>query len=257
MLEYRPYTYLIGWSAHNTYYYGVEYADTIKIANPSNLWKTYFTSSKYVTEARIKFGEPDIIQIRKVFSSKQDAQMWEQRVILKSKLYLKDNFLNKGCGTIINHDDPVIKNKMKIAAQKPRSDAFKQSRSTSMVKSWQNGVFDNRPEVTNETKAKISKILKEKWSIIPHHSLNVNLSNDHKSAISNGVRSSAKFMKAVELGLTTHIGVDNGMYGKTHSSDTKKTLKEKSLNRKTIICSVCGKEATAQTIGRYHKHVTE
>lgn len=256
MLEYRPYTYLIGWSAYKLYYYGAEYADTTKIANPTNLWKTYFTSSKYVAETRLKLGEPDIVQVRKVFNTKEETQKWEQRVILRSKLYLKENFLNKGCGTIINHDDPIIKSKMKLAAQQSRSDAYKKSRSKSMLNAWQNGVYDSRPSVSNETREKISKILREKWSVTPHHCLNTNLTDGHKNAISNGVKSSTKFLKAIELGLTTRVGADNGMYGKTHSNDVKKILKEKALNRKHIVCKVCGVKGTPQTIGRYHKHVS-
>ena len=67
-VEYKPYTYLIGWTKYNVWYYGSETGFKTKIANPSNLWKTYFTSSKYVKQYREKYGEPDIIEIRKVFS---------------------------------------------------------------------------------------------------------------------------------------------------------------------------------------------
>jgi hypothetical protein len=59
---YIPYTYVIGWSSLQKYYYGVRYA---KNCNPLDLWVSYFTSSKRVAHYREKFGEPDIIQIRK------------------------------------------------------------------------------------------------------------------------------------------------------------------------------------------------
>jgi len=38
-----PYTYLIGWSNLNTWYYGRR---TSKNCHPSDLWQKYFTSSK-------------------------------------------------------------------------------------------------------------------------------------------------------------------------------------------------------------------
>ncbi len=66
MSIYIPYTYIIGWSLYNKYYYGVRYA---KNCNPNDLWKTYFTSSKYVKEFRNNHGEPDIIQVRKTFEN--------------------------------------------------------------------------------------------------------------------------------------------------------------------------------------------
>jgi uncharacterized protein (DUF169 family) len=37
-----------------------EYAQKTKIANPSNLWKTYFTSSLVVRQMREYCGEPDV-----------------------------------------------------------------------------------------------------------------------------------------------------------------------------------------------------
>ena len=69
MIIYTPYTYLIGWSHLNTYYYGVRFANNNKdIANPDELWVTYFTSSKYVSEFRELNGEPDIVEVRKTFN---------------------------------------------------------------------------------------------------------------------------------------------------------------------------------------------
>lgn len=60
---YPPYTYLIGWSEHNLWYYGVRYANSTIPEN--DLWVKYFSSSKYVKDIRKEFGEPDVIQIRK------------------------------------------------------------------------------------------------------------------------------------------------------------------------------------------------
>lgn len=79
------YTYLIGWSQHNKWYYGVRFS---KNSNPSELWSTYFTSSKHVKSFRAKHGEPDIISIRKKFSDPQKAKIWEHTVL--KKLNLKD-----------------------------------------------------------------------------------------------------------------------------------------------------------------------
>lgn len=87
----KSYTYLIGWSKHNKFYYGVRYA---KNCHPNDLWKTYFTSSKYVAEFRKEHGEPDIIQIRKTFNDPKFARIWEHKVIKRSNIIRKSNFLN-------------------------------------------------------------------------------------------------------------------------------------------------------------------
>lgn len=87
-MTYIPYTYLIGWSKHNKWYYGVEYgAKKDPPANPQNLWTTYFTSSNVVAELRERLGEPDIIQVRQVFDTGTTEQRmsraikWEKKVL--------------------------------------------------------------------------------------------------------------------------------------------------------------------------------
>ena len=55
------YTYLIGWSQPKKFYYGVRFSAKAQV---SDLWKTYFTSSKKVSKFRKENGEPNVIQIR-------------------------------------------------------------------------------------------------------------------------------------------------------------------------------------------------
>ena len=67
----QPYTYLIGWSDLNTYYYGVRFAKRCK---PADLWNPYKTSSKHVKKFIELHGDPDIIQVRRVFDSAEKAK---------------------------------------------------------------------------------------------------------------------------------------------------------------------------------------
>lgn len=88
-----PYTYLIGWSELNKWYYGARWA---RNCTPTDLWKTYFTSSKYVHEFMHLNGEPDVIQIREIFSSVELTRIHEEKVIRRMKMIRDDRFLNKG-----------------------------------------------------------------------------------------------------------------------------------------------------------------
>lgn len=74
-------------------YYGVRYKENVTI---DSIMFTYFTSSKYVHNYIAQYGLPDIIEIRKTFSEKILAKMWEQKVISRGKFYMKDNWLNAG-----------------------------------------------------------------------------------------------------------------------------------------------------------------
>lgn len=91
MIIYQPYTYLVGWSKLNKWYYGVRYS---KYATPSELWVKYFTSSKYVKIFRKKYGEPDVIQVRRIFDDKYKAILWEQKVLKRLNVEKNNKFLN-------------------------------------------------------------------------------------------------------------------------------------------------------------------
>ena len=100
-MEYLPYTYLIGWSALNKWYYGVEYGiKKIPCANPQNLWTTYFTSSNLVKYYRKTYGEPDVVQVRRIFSKgslesrMEESITWEKRVL--SRVNIADNIWLNG-----------------------------------------------------------------------------------------------------------------------------------------------------------------
>lgn len=99
-----PYTYLIGWSAHNKWYYGVRYAKT---CHPSDLFKTYFTSSKYVKLFIISNGLPDIIEIRRTFSNARDAQKWEHTVLNRTDAMHDEKFLNRSNNKSVLPEDAL------------------------------------------------------------------------------------------------------------------------------------------------------
>jgi hypothetical protein len=113
MAIYTPYTYLIGWSTLDKWYYGVRYAKKSKClyetgCHPDELWVTYFTSSDYVKNFILENGEPDIIQIRKTFDSKESATKWEEEVLKRINAHKRSDFLNKHAGKSIILSEEVL-----------------------------------------------------------------------------------------------------------------------------------------------------
>lgn len=92
MSIYTPYTYLIGWSQHQKYYYGVRFA---KGCHPNDFWSEYFTSSTKVAEYREQHGEPDVIQIRKTFHNREAAIAWENKVLRRMNVIGEDHWMNQ------------------------------------------------------------------------------------------------------------------------------------------------------------------
>lgn len=87
-----PFTYLIGWTSHNLWYYGVRFAEG---CSPSDLWTVYFTSSKKVEQARLELGEPDVIKVRKIFQTDISAKLWEDRVLASIPKHKREFWLNQ------------------------------------------------------------------------------------------------------------------------------------------------------------------
>jgi hypothetical protein len=87
-----PFTYLIGWTKLDKWYYGVRYR---KGCHPTDLWTKYFTSSTSVKIFRLEHGDPDIMQVRKTFNNQQSAYNWEIKVIRRMGAVRSEKWLNK------------------------------------------------------------------------------------------------------------------------------------------------------------------
>jgi len=87
----KAYTYLIGWSSMNKYYFGLRYKRGCKT---TDLWTKYFTSSKQVKMMREFFGEPDIIQIRTMFDDISKAREHEHKILSRLQVLKNDKWLN-------------------------------------------------------------------------------------------------------------------------------------------------------------------
>lgn len=90
-----PYTYLIGWSKHNLWYYGVRYAQG---CHPDDLWARYFTSSSKVKTLRKNLGEPDVLEVRREFDCKEKALKWEEKVLTRMRVLTDEKWLNSSIG---------------------------------------------------------------------------------------------------------------------------------------------------------------
>ena len=166
------YTYLIGWSKLNKFYYGVRYS---KKANPSELWVSYFTSSKHVKDFRKKHGEPDVIQVRKVFDEKKKAQLWEHKVLRRLNCAKSHKWLNKTDNMSIHYSEkysntePGLQAALKAITNKKYSEIYdqetcerlKKNRSDVSKRNWANPELRNRmnkpknPEVYREAALKM------------------------------------------------------------------------------------------------------
>lgn len=95
-----PYTYLVKFQASpnapSLFYYGVRYANG---CHPNDLFKTYFTSCKRVNSLIKQHGLSVFNwEIRKIFSTVEQARNWEQKVLLKIGAIKRLDFINQAIG---------------------------------------------------------------------------------------------------------------------------------------------------------------
>lgn len=112
---YTPYVYLIGWSELDKWYYGVRHA---KGCHPNDFWVKYFTSSFDVQLLRKQFGNPDIIQIRRVFKTAKDALAWETKVLRRMNVSLSERWINNRENRWPLKNEETIKNVGQKLSQK-------------------------------------------------------------------------------------------------------------------------------------------
>lgn len=112
-----PYTYLIRHIPTNRVYYGVRYA---RGCHPSDLWVSYFTSSKDIKRLIAEYGVDSFqIEIRKQFSDPKKAVAWEIAVLRRMNAIHRPDFINRGLpGMTIRF---TLSEETKIKMRKPKS----------------------------------------------------------------------------------------------------------------------------------------
>jgi len=98
------YTYLIKCTINNKFYYGVRWGN--KVPPSEDLWVKYFTSSKVIKNLINQYGkEAFLFEVRKVFTTKQEAIAWEETVLRRLRvLKSSDIWLNKCISKAIRYD---------------------------------------------------------------------------------------------------------------------------------------------------------
>ena len=93
---YQPYTYLITFLPTGQQYYGVR---TKRGCNPTDLWNSYYTSSKVVRQLIDEHGcGAFTTEIRRTFTTREHALLWEHRVLRRLDAARNPRWLNKNNG---------------------------------------------------------------------------------------------------------------------------------------------------------------
>lgn len=96
MSIYTPFTYVVKFKPTGQIYYG---SRTKQGCQPTDLWTSYYTSSKVVRQLIDEHGKDAFeVEIRKTFSTKEQALLWEHRVLRRVDAARNPLYLNKNNG---------------------------------------------------------------------------------------------------------------------------------------------------------------
>lgn len=244
MSIYTPYTYLIGWSHLNKWYYGCSYKSATKKANPDQLWKSYFTSSKIVKNFRKKYGEPDIIQIRKKFNTAEQALQWEAKVIIRMNMVNDQKFLNQRnmSGKFRNKSGYCHTEKSKENYRKSFTEDRKQKLSILSIKNNSMMSKESRKKA-GEKNSKTRKENREKY--IKENSLLYNKSRNEKDKASIAIATKEAMNDPI---LKEHLSQ------KAKLRCTPEWRAKKSEENKYRICCIkCHREMGRSSLGKHLK----
>lgn len=165
---YQPYTYLIKFLPTGQVYYGSSFANNKwKVAHPSQLWTTYFTSSKEIKKLIAVHGKNAFaVSVRRCFDTKEKTIVWENKILTKFNAAHNPTWLNKSNGSdkfVCSQHSAESKKKMsdcRIGVKRnPHSEETRKklSQARQGKPSWNKGL-----KMTDETKLKMSEIAKQR-----------------------------------------------------------------------------------------------
>lgn len=249
-----PYTYLIGWKHLDTWYYGVRYAEG---CNPIDLWVNYKTSSKCVTEFVKLHGEPDIVTIRRIFTNKLTAKIWEDTVLRRMNVCKDVRFLNQTDssfkGIIMT---PEIKLKISITSKSLETQNKKRE---TMLRSY--GVESyayteaaiermsgkNNPGKTKKSRdsARNRMLSDDNPGVYTEEAINKRRTSKKES--------DSKLTDIERLSKYGRLGEKNGFYGKQHSPELLEHIKNAICKFTYILTSPNGEVFTTNSLNEFSK----
>jgi len=158
------YTYHLYHVPTRKHYYGVRYSKNAKI---SDLWNTYFTSSKLVHNLIEEYGKESFVPtIRKIFESPEEAVNWESAFLKKVNAKHNQNWINQhnGDGKFLTIGKCSEYRRKRISESKKGKPSNRKNYRHSKItknKISESNKGKNLGPLSNEHKDKISKAMKK------------------------------------------------------------------------------------------------
>ena len=207
------YTYYLYHIPTGKKYYGSRYAN--KLSPEQDLWNVYFGSSDLVDEFVEAHGKDSFVaEVRKTFETKEDALIWEDRVLRKLDAPKRDDWLNQSYS--LGPHRPVAPFGGRTHKQESKD---KIAVSVSKAK-----IGKKRPAFDAEWKKNMSDSRKKYLAEHPHPSQGISRTVEQKEHLRD-----------------MNLGDKNPFYKRTHKEESKQKMrdtKRKNKLRKELLIAL-------------------
>jgi hypothetical protein len=241
----KPYTYLIKHRPTGKVYYGVRSANRVKPAD--DLWNHYFTSSPKIQQLIEETGKDSFdVEVRQVFDSKEQAVLWETRVLRKCKVLEDDRWINQNVAGYIVPTEESRKKISDFHKGKAKSEEHKE-------KIRQGNIGKKKPPRTDEYRELMSKLKSGENNPMygkgctPERAAKIGAANKGKIPANKGVPMSEEQkakIRATKAANPTKLSPE---------AIAKRLEKVRGQRREKKHCEQCGRDIA---VGWYHLHGT-
>jgi hypothetical protein len=239
----KPYTYLIKHKPSGKVYYGFRSAN--KVDPEQDLWKQYFTSSSKVQQLIEETGVDSFdVEVRRVFETKEQAILWETRVLRRCKVLHDDRWINQN---IAGYIVPTEESRKKISdyhKDKPKTNEHKQNLSKSQKGKSKNYVQTDEHKRKNSF-ANSGKNNPMYGPCTPERAANISAAKKGKPAKNKGVPMSEEQkikIRATKVANPTKRSAD---------AIAKTVAKQTGQRRPKLHCDYCKRDIA---VGWFHRH---
>jgi hypothetical protein len=239
----KPYTYLIKHKPSGKVYYGFRSAN--KVDPEQDLWKQYFTSSSKVQQLIEETGVDSFdVEVRRVFETKEQAILWETRVLRRCKVLHDDRWINQN---IAGYIVPTEESRKKISdyhKDKPKTNEHKQNLSKSQKGKSKNYVQTDEHKRKNSF-ANSGKNNPMYGPCTPERAANISAAKKGKPAKNKGVPMSEEQkikIRATKAANPTKRSAD---------AIAKTVAKQTGQKRLKLHCEHCKRDIA---VGWFHRH---
>jgi hypothetical protein len=242
----KPYTYLIKHRPTGQVYYGVRSAN--KVDPHEDLWNKYYTSSPKVQKLIEETGKESFdVEVRRVFETKEQAVVWETKVLRRCKVLHDPKWINQNVAGYIIPTEESNKKISDFHKDKPKSDEHRLNLSLSQK---------GKPKVnsknqTPEYRALMSKLKSGENNPMygkgctPERAANISAAKKGKPAANKNVPMSEEQkekIRATKAANPTKMSAE---------SIARRVAKQTGQKREKLFCPHCKKDIA---VGWYNRH---